>query len=225
MKAVMLSIQPNWCVFIANKNKRLEMRKTKPNIQTPFKVYIYCTKQGRPLVYGSPSPSYVDEKYVQTHGYSKKDADRIFGNMQGKVIGEFVCDYIRHFESEFVDNDCQEQIQEILMDEDGEQIYVGYWSNDSGIPYEKTTIYEESCVSYEELKKYLGIGFSEFYGWHISSLVIYDKPKGLHHFFKPCGNCDKKGTRRCTEELTYCRAKVITRPPQSWCYVESRCEE
>ncbi len=48
----------------------------------------------------------------------------------------------------------------------------------------------------------------------------YDEPKELHHFFRPCGDCDKKGTRRCTEELTDCRAKVITRPPQSWCYVE-----
>lgn len=42
---------------------------------------------------------------------------------------------------------------------------------------------------------------------------------------KDCDGCDKIGTKRCTEELTDCRAKVITRPPQSWCYVESEVAE
>lgn len=85
-----------------------------------------------------------------------------------------------------------------------------------------------TCLTKEEIYAYLGIkeGMSrydkktEFYCWSIDNLIIYDEPKGLHHFFKPCGNCDKKGTIRCTEELSDCRAKVIERPPQSWCYVE-----
>ena len=79
---------------------------------------------------------------------------------------------------------------------------------------------KQSCLKANEIVSYLN-GFYG-YGWGISNLVIYDEPKGLHHFFKPCGNCDKKGTKRCTEELTDCRAKVIERPPQSWCYVESQ---
>ena len=57
------------------------------------------------------------------------------------------------------------------------------------------------------------------YAWHIDDLKVYDKPKLLQVFFRPCGDCDKKDTNRCIYEDSYCRAKVI-RPPQSYCYVE-----
>ncbi len=42
-KAVMISIQPKWCELIASGKKTIEVRKTKPKIDTPFKCYIYCT--------------------------------------------------------------------------------------------------------------------------------------------------------------------------------------
>ena len=57
------------------------------------------------------------------------------------------------------------------------------------------------------------------YAWHIDDLKVYDKPKLLQVFFRPCGDCDKKDTDRCIYEDSYCRAKVI-RPPKSYCYVE-----
>ena len=44
MKAVLISIQPKWCELIASGKKTVEVRKTKPKIAPPFKVYIYCTK-------------------------------------------------------------------------------------------------------------------------------------------------------------------------------------
>ena len=44
MKAVLISIQPKWVEKIANGEKTIEVRKTRPNLQTPFKCYIYCTK-------------------------------------------------------------------------------------------------------------------------------------------------------------------------------------
>lgn len=43
-KAVMISIKPKWCEKIANGEKTVEVRKTKPTLQPPFKCYIYCTK-------------------------------------------------------------------------------------------------------------------------------------------------------------------------------------
>ena len=76
MKAVLISIQPQWCELIANGKKTVEVRKTKPNLPTPFKVYIYCTKAFKP-----------NTKY----GY-KLWAGR------GKVLGEFVCDSIKAFD-------------------------------------------------------------------------------------------------------------------------------
>ncbi len=76
-------------------------------------------------------------------------------------------------------------------------------------------------LSDEDLFSYLYDG-KENSGWalRISNLKIYDTPKELVEFFRPCDGCDKLGTSRCTEEISPCRAKTITRPFQSWGYVE-----
>ena len=42
-KAVLISIRPKWCEKIANGEKTVDVRKTKPYLETPFKCYIYCT--------------------------------------------------------------------------------------------------------------------------------------------------------------------------------------
>lgn len=74
MKSVLISIQPQWCELIASGKKTLEVRKTRPKLEMPFKVYIYCTKGS--LSYPVPS--------------------RMICHMNGgmAVIGEFVCDRI-----------------------------------------------------------------------------------------------------------------------------------
>ncbi|MDE6594609.1 MAG: ASCH domain-containing protein [Oscillospiraceae bacterium] len=61
-KAVLMSIQPKWCQLIIIGKKTIEVRKSRPKLETTFKVYIYCTK---------------DKKYS--------------GVARGKVIGEFLC--------------------------------------------------------------------------------------------------------------------------------------
>ena len=66
-KAVLISIRPEWVEKIANGEKTIEVRKTRPKLDTPFKCYIYCT-QGN-------------------------DARRLRGSW-GKVIGEFICDRV-----------------------------------------------------------------------------------------------------------------------------------
>lgn len=42
-KAVLISIRPEWVEKILSGEKTLEVRKTRPKLETPFKVYIYCT--------------------------------------------------------------------------------------------------------------------------------------------------------------------------------------
>ena len=99
-----------------------------------------------------------------------------------------------------------------------------------------------SCLTIEELRKYIGSGINDFYGWNISDLVIYDKPRELSEF---C-TIDKEAVQNCKYRFqtyhqftdtgyikngfacdynedwcTKCKRKPITRPPQSWCYVES----
>lgn len=201
MKAVLLSIKAKYCELIANGKKTIEVRKTMPKIGTPFKCYIYCTKQGRPLVYGSPCPSYIEESYIQTYGYSKAEADKIFGNLQGKVIGEFVCDAIYTFEYE-----------------DGGFLVNGDISTTQNVQ-------AMSCLSDYEFRRYANE--KTVYGWHISDLVIYDEPKELDEFSKPCSrdckNCKYWYSGSVVhEEPPYCEWEdyAITRPPQSWCYGE-----
>lgn len=43
MKAVLISIKPNWCKLIWSGMKTVEVRKTRPKLETPFRVYVYCT--------------------------------------------------------------------------------------------------------------------------------------------------------------------------------------
>ncbi len=77
MKAVLISIRPKWVEKIASGKKTIEVRKTRPKLETPFKCYIYCTK-----------PKYEHEDFIRTD-YPKP---QFYGG--GKVIGEFTCDRI-----------------------------------------------------------------------------------------------------------------------------------
>lgn len=73
-KAVLISIQPNWCELIASGKKTVEVRKTRPKLETSFKCYIYCTD-----------------------GYVAPDSFIFSKGLRKTVIGEFVCDYIEDF--------------------------------------------------------------------------------------------------------------------------------
>jgi len=98
-KAVLISITPKECAKILNEERQSSLEKTRPKIETPFKCYIYCTNSGRPLVYGDVRcMSGWEEKYTQTYGYSRSEAEKIWGViLNGKVIGEFICDRIEEY--------------------------------------------------------------------------------------------------------------------------------
>ena len=82
-EAVMLSIRPKWCDKIVNGEKTIEVRKTRPKLDMPFRGYIYCTLQGCNEFFR------VDLGRDVAKWNRGKWADR-----KGKVIGEFTCDRI-----------------------------------------------------------------------------------------------------------------------------------
>lgn len=88
-KAVMLSIRPKWCEKICGGEKTIEVRKTRPKLETPFKCYIYCTS-GRPDLNIPISPERLMQDYLETG--SMQSLNCPLGN--GKVIGEFACNRI-----------------------------------------------------------------------------------------------------------------------------------
>lgn len=206
-KAVLISIRPEWCDKIVNGQKTIEIRKTRPKIETPFKCYIYETKA-------------INHQKIIVD----LDGNRatVYAKGMGKIIGEFICDSIETI----------------------------------GVPFPafqnemRKEIIEQSCMSYSELHFYAG--HRSLYGWHISDLVIYDKPKSLYDFIKPgrksIDSLDEDLCKYCSDfdygEKAYygtpdgpvmCEGAscdkayqaylddegfTLYRPPQSWCYVE-----
>ena len=108
-------------------------------------------------------------------------------------------------------------IGEFICNNASELDYVYYWNN--GYEF-------ETCLTYRQVADY-GKG-KPLYGWHISDLKIYDKPRELSEFSRPCSysglcfSCKRTSFKKDGNLL--CNTK-ITRPPQSWMYVEDLGEE
>lgn len=206
MREVLISTRPKWCEKICHEigkdemdkpiyEKRIEVRKSAPK-EVPFKAYIYCTK-------GKDGYEWLYR--VDNNGYGKAQS------WHGKVIGEFICDRI--IEWKYLP-DCEY---------DGEKMY--YIDSKDG---------ENTCLLYDEIEEY-GKG-KTLYGWHISDLKIYDKPRELSEFTSPrvCGNykdlpayihvgcniCEYSYTINCMIKCRIDGRNPLTRPPQSWQFVE-----
>ncbi len=168
-KAVLLSIKPKYCELIASGKKTVEVRKTRPKIDTPFKCYIYMTAEN------ASYPVKINGVPMMCH------------NNGGKcIIGEFVCDTIitdRTFGHDPMFNAL-------------------------------------SCMSDAEIAAYCTN--KEMYGFHISDLIIYDKPRELSEFYRECEKPECEDCPNLFYEVFCCYDEKIpiTRPPQSWGYVE-----
>ena len=91
-KAVLISIRPEWCEKIINGRKTIEVRKTRPKMDTPFKCYIYCTQSADILWIlkereRSPHPDKIADVFK-----AAKCGGAYRGN--GKIIGEFTCNRV-----------------------------------------------------------------------------------------------------------------------------------
>lgn len=89
----------------------------------------------------------------------------------------------------------------------------------NGKRLEKTT-----WVSLRDMWKYAHPkSMFDLKAWHISNLVIYDKPKPLSEFRRPCDNdlyCEECGMYSNNTGACGNAALQLTRAPQSWCYVQ-----
>lgn len=117
-----------------------------------------------------------------------------------------------------------------FVDEDGHVLYagrgqvIGEFVCDL-IGLHPGTDVPSSCVPVEELKKYAN--GKMLARWHISDVKIYDKPKELRSFWKS-DKCPYATESGCTYKYHCFRAgqtqrcgETLTRPPQSWCYVDA----
>lgn len=105
MKTVLISIKPEWCKLIAEGKKTIEVRKTFPKYDTPFRVLVYCTK-GTTLWK-------KDDRFLLDGEYNRLIDEIPDYLLNGEVIGEFICTgkYVVRpraltCESEFVKRSC-----------------------------------------------------------------------------------------------------------------------
>ena len=210
MKSVLISIQPKWCELIASRKKTVEVRKTKPKLETPFKCYIYCTKSKKEFLQSRNNVLFYceDKDFIGGHGAG------LYKRLNGKVIGEFICDDINTTDVVHGDEE------------------VGWYVNNMHAV-------KGSCLDEYDILNYCPKE-ATIYGWHISDLVIYDKPKELNEFYRwtdyddskndkrPCSYCEHNAFDY-SENCEYCAIDYdgehcvhlqMKRPPQSWCYVE-----
>lgn len=82
MKAILQSIKPQYCELIAAGKKTIEVRKTKPKLETPFKVYIYQSTETR------LTTAY---KKGETTGYKDDDGnDILFDELNKLYCDDFI---------------------------------------------------------------------------------------------------------------------------------------
>ena len=127
----------------------------------------------------------------------------------GKVIGWFICDKV-----EIVNAKC----------------------SDYGIDLFYHDCLTNGCLTEREIEKYFNVPEDRDlramkgngYVWNISDLEIYDKPRELSEFSRPCSysglcfSCKRTSFKKDGNLL--CNTK-ITRPPKSWMHVEDLGEE
>lgn len=199
-KAVMISIRPKWCEKICRGEKTVEVRKTRPKLETPFKCYIYCTvgRAGYDALWVLDAQTREKYSFLAVSAYLENPKGANKGD--GKVIGEFVCD-------------CITPLYNVCMDD---------WKRlAGGLHNIEKELVNQACLTEAKLHTYAG--GKNCFAWHISELKIYDAPKELSEFRRatdPCDSCRAEYTWECTG----CKKLIgdIKRAPQSWGYVEEQ---
>lgn len=199
MKSVLISIKPKYCELIVLGLKTVELRKTKPKIETPFKCYIYQSK----TVYVSKN---------KTNEFLKPIQDKRFG----KVIGEFVCDKIDKIVHAGTSN---ENIQLCIFDDDWQYIPL---SNE--YLYQTQLSYAE-LEKYSNGGNLYGWHISNLVIYdEPKELREFGRECNLDCSSVRCSYW--KYQRVNTDEWDFdCSCndiKLLKRPPQSWCYVEEQ---
>lgn len=193
-KAVLMSIRPKWCELIASGKKTVEIRRRKPNLEPPFKVYIYATWNGnsREILMRQGKTLFVADY--------RNNADRA----SGKVIGEFVCDEIfpiRVFENGSIQDYMWHRLERSCVPYDDISEYIGKDKTGYGLHISDLVIYDEP----KELGEFYQIGKNTAHSYYdyCAGCVHHETPVGEY----PCCECD--GNRN-----------YLYSPPQSFCYVE-----
>jgi hypothetical protein len=194
MKSVYRSIKPYWLYLVIIGKKKIEVGKTFPKADDWNKEVFFHCSKDMKSFKRIPEK---DREWMRKY--------------LGKCACRFVCNEIEEFRYDAL-----------------EMTYMARKYRDKNLLNEE--FFKGTQVTYQEAYEYCeGMTFDEedtdyFYGWHISDLVIYDKPRGLSEFTKPCNHANDCCTCDRYDYIRHRCYNEITRPPQSWCYAESEDE-
>ena len=155
-KAVLISINPKWVKEILNGKKTLEVRKTIPKLDIPFKCYIYCTKSKPEIAPFNIDNKWIVEEFSDETTFANGCTMNMRDTLNGKVVAEFICDYEWNIDMEMIMNP------------------------EVNTPKEVESLTTLTDMTIEELNNYLGKKVG--YAWNIRDLQIYDNPKELSEF-------------------------------------------
>lgn len=158
----------------------------------------------------TPFKSYIYESKGKTK-YWSQPMPIPYTEGRGKVIGSFICDRIEEF-------------HEWQLSPSGK--FQEYEQRDLD------RFLKESCISFEDVCEYRRNMpyYKPLYGWHISDLKIYDKPKELVEF-KKAGFMTEERWLCALYPNTHCHYEAwakrfeIKHPPKSWMFCEEIDEE
>lgn len=193
MKSILQPIKPQYCGLIASGRKTIEVRKTRPKLQTPFKVYIYMTTEKRLLIFikkgdycgidPDGEPAYAD----------RNEPVRRYNPLERKVIGEYVCD----------------EIEKITAD----NLIALYFNNPSN----------ETCLTDLEMRKYANGKPLYLWHISALKIYDKPKELSEFYKSCGTQNCRACQFWFNNGEYAACETRPMRQlkcPPQSWCYVE-----
>ena len=148
-KAVLISMKPKNVELVLNRYETLEICKTRPLLETPFKCYIYETK-------ARTEADRTSEKGA--------DAGKVYG--RGMVVAEFICDEIKRISIPYpptqadldmpiYENSClsYEQVRSYCKDSDAFFWHISSLKNyDSPEPLSEFARLRETKFGYELLQ-------------------------------------------------------------------------
>lgn len=213
---MLISTRPEWCEIICHKIGT--DKNGKPIYEKSIEV-----RKTKPSI-PTPFKCYIycckaksQWRYSNFEGaYENSEGEIVYA--QQHIIGEFICDKV------------------YLIKNQGSRFSVA--DEEQSVTNE---IARQSCLDYDDMVSYLGN--KDGYGWHISDLKLYDKPKALWQFYK-CGAKSFKELCDTGEICEYCKYSshglylcegrfcdetykvyldnnfALSRPPQGWMYVE-----
>ena len=195
MKAVLLSIRPEWCDLIIRGQKTIEVRRTKPgNLKTPFKCYVYCTKSKSKIGWLLIVPG---------KGWRRLD---------GNIIGEFTCDKI----DKLVHVGTMMDINILTLDG---------WYKPAGELLQAACLTEAAAKKYLQGRNGYGWHISDLkiYNQPKDIMCFHRAVEENELWCKKCAIGKKKDVH-CAFCYGLDGLR-LRRPPQSWCYVEELSNE